>query len=158
MIYYPLMKILLILLLALPAYTQVKVNYDKFKDQTIIATDEVRLDPITTLTVKGLHKGEKSDDVQFYFLFRSHSRSWLFLKSHGLIFLADGVRYDLGDGSHDGEVTRYANVRETMIYRIGRRDLETFAKASVLEMKLGGLEKTLDEKDKKGMKEILEYK
>lgn len=153
------MKILLFLLLVLPAYSQVKVNYDKFNDRTIITSDGAHVDAFIDLTVKALHKGQTAEDVQYYLVFRSTSREWKFLRSHGLIFLVDGERFDFGPGTRDGEIaTKYPVVHETMIYRIEREDLEKLANSSALEMKLGYVEAKFGPKDKKGMKEMLDYK
>lgn len=146
------MKFLLILLLAVPVYSQV-ATYDKFKDQTIISTDAVRLDRTLSLAVKGLQKG---DEIQYYLIFRSSSRSWSFLRSHGLIFLADGERIDLGNGSHDGTVKSYG-VTETMIYLISRADLEKLHRAASLEMKLGFFEVAFKPAHRQGIKEMLGY-
>ena len=154
------MKILLFLLLALPAYPQVKVNYDKFKDQTIITSDGAHITPSLRMVVKALHKGTHADDVQYFLLFQSFGKEWKYLKNHGLIFLADGDRIEFGNGWHDGKVSssRYVNVEEVMTYRISKEDLERFSNSSSLELKLGFTEAKLGERDKKGLKEMLEYK
>lgn len=146
------MKFLLILLLTFPTFAQVTTKYDKFKDETLIESDSLRIGRVV-LTVKALHKGQKADDAQLYLVFRSSSRSWLFLRSHELVFLADGERIEVR-GSHDGRVTG-AGVVETMVYSIDRAELEKLANALSLEMKLGFYESKL--KDRKGMKEILGY-
>lgn len=157
MIYYRAMKILLILLLALPVYSQIEVKYDKFKDQTIATSDAAHIESLD-LTVKAMHKGQTVDDVQYYLIFRTSGREWKYLRSHGLIFVADGQRIDLGNGLHDGEIGNRAIVRELMLYRIDRQNLEKLANSSTLEMKLGYNVAQFGPKDKKGMKEILEYK
>lgn len=145
--------LLLCLLLTVPTLAQVNVTYDKFKDETLISTDSVRLDRTVLLAVKALQKGET---INYYLVFRSSSQSWLFLRSHGLIFLADGERVDLGNGSHDGRVGR-GSVTETMIYLIAKSDLEKMDKATSLEMKLGFLEATFKPGHRQGIKEILGY-
>lgn len=155
--------LLLVALLAFPSFAQT-ARYDKFKDITFISADEARIGHVR-MEAKALHPGEKlvkSGDLQCYLVFRSSSRSWLFLRSRDLIFLADGERIALGAGSHDGDVSsaRYnsVGVTERMIYTITRADLEKLVAAKSLEMKLGYLEAKLEEKDKKGMQEILQYK
>jgi hypothetical protein len=152
--------LLIILLLACPLFAQ-QVEYDKFKDQTMVTGEPVRIDRLY-MTVRALHKGQTPGaDLFAYLVFRSSSRSWMFLKSHGLIFLADGERIDLGDGGHTGDVSssRYSvGVTERMIYPISHSDLEKIVKATAVELKLGYVEAKLEDKDKKGMREILAYK
>lgn len=153
------MKILLILLLAFPVYSQVKVNYDKFKDQTIATTDTY-LSKGVQMYVKAVHPGTKAENVQYFLVFRSSSREWRWLNNHGLIFLVDGERMDLGRGAHDGDIhsSRYrVGVSETVIYKIQRDELEKLVSPSV-EMKLGQTEIVFGENDKKAVKEMLEYK
>lgn len=159
------MKFLLILLLAIPTFAQVKTDYDKFKDQTIVASETVRLGKRNdglSMAVKGLHKGEKllTGDLHSYLVFWSSSPSWRFLNSRDLIFLADGERISLGKGSHSGDVSgsHYVHVTETLIYNITREDLEKLAKAASVEMKLGYIETKLDVMDARGFKDILTYK
>jgi hypothetical protein len=45
-----------------------------------------------------------------------------------------------------------------MIYPISHSDLEKIVKATAVELKLGYVEAKLEDKDKKGMREILAYK
>lgn len=153
------MKILLFLLLALPVYSQVKVNYDKFKDQTI-ATSDTYLSKGVQMFVKAMHSGTKAENVQYFLIFRSGGREWRWLNNHGLIFLVDGERINLGPGAHDGDVhsSRYrVGVTETVVYRIDRQDLEKLVSPSV-EMKLGQTEIVWGEKDKNAVREVLDYK
>ena len=154
------MKILLFLLLALPVYSQVNVNYDKFKDQTIATSETTHVESLD-ITVKAMHQGQNAGDVKYYLVFRTSGKEWRYLNSHGLIFMADGERINLGNGFHDGDVktTRYrVSVSETMIYQIHREDLEKIANSTSLEMKLGANVAQFGPKDKKGMREMLEYK
>ncbi|PYS99092.1 MAG: hypothetical protein DMF63_13565 [Acidobacteria bacterium] len=151
------MKLLLILLFVVPCYSQATTSYDKFKDQTTVSAESVHIGGRLHLEVKAIQR--KPDATQYYLVFRQVSRSWVFLKSHGLIFLADADRIDLGDGQHEGKTNgHYGGVTEIMIYPIQREDLETLVKSPSLEMKLGPVEAKLDEKGKKGMKDVLEYK
>lgn len=154
------MKILLFLLLTLPVYSQVDVKYDKFKDQTT-ATSDTYLSKGLQMYVKAMHRGEKSEDIQYFLVFRDSGKDWQYLRSHGLIFLADGSRMDLGTGAHDGKIntSRFgSSVSEVMMYRIVRADLEKLANSSLVEMKLGRTELVFGEKDKKAVKEMLDYK
>jgi hypothetical protein len=148
---------LFILLLTFPAFAQIDVKYDKFKDYTVLTSQPNRIGYLQ-LTVKAMHQGEKPADLKYYLLFRSSSRTWQFLRGRGLIFLADGERIDLGEGSHDGNVSRHSSgVVELMMYPLTRTELEKLANASSLEMKLGYVEKKLDGDDRKGMKEMLAH-
>jgi hypothetical protein len=148
---------LLILLLAIPAYSQVTARYDKFKDVTYLSTEAIKLGPRVTMVVKGV---QEKGAISPYLVVYSGSRSWMFLRSRGLIFLADNERIDLGDGSHDGKVSTgtysTGGVRETIIYRIDRAHLEKLANAASVEVKLGYLETKVE--DRKPFREMLEYK
>lgn len=156
---HPMKTLLLVLLIALPSFAQ-KVEYDKFKDKTTVSGESVRLERSIVMAVKASHDGQTPTEIRPYLIFWSTSRSWSFLRSHGLIILADGERIDLGDGTHDGHVRggRSVSVAEVMIYPISRSDLEKIVKATAVEMKLGFMEMKLEDKDKRGLREVLAYK
>jgi hypothetical protein len=147
--------LLLTLLLALPAYTQ-SVEYDKFKDLSFVSSESVRVGAVT-MTAKAMHKGEKPEKVDYYLTFRSSSRSWRFLYDRDLTFLVDGTRLQLGKGDRNSNILS-GRVTETLIYTISRGDLEKLVGAASVEMQLGLVEAKLDDKDKKGLREILGYK
>ena len=161
------MKFLLLLLFAVPAFAQT-VTYDKFGDNTSVRTESVRtpvfMNGSLFMATSCLHKGitlADIDDLHCSLVFRSSSRSWQFLKSRELIFLADNERINLGEGSHDGDVSRSrysSGVTERMTYKVSRSDLEKLAKASLVEIKLGYAVGRLDPKDLKGIKDVLAYK
>lgn len=153
------MKILLLtLLLALPTFAQITTRYDKFKDRTIVKSEERYVSAGLKLTATAIFKGEtKGDDITCYLLFQTGGRTWKFLDNNELIFLADGERIPLR-GRHDGEVSsRYASVSEAMLYAIRPDDLAKLAKASSLEMKIGSSVVKYGEKDKKPLIEMADY-
>jgi hypothetical protein len=127
-----------------------KVDYDKFKDTTKVSFRYVYL--------KGTKESKSAAGAvsfgiifffdgqtvasgvdKFYITFDATCGSWCFLKDHSLLFLNDGQKLDLGDGSHDGKVAsagRYdlsagrsgITVSEFMVYTIRRDDLTVIAK------------------------------
>lgn len=138
-------------------------EYDKFKDRTTVS----RKDSIITgkaarvgalifqpyLFYPGTSLGSDAG-AEFAFLFTSVSRmcsGYCFIRSHGLILMADGERIDLGEGDWDGN----AGGGESMYYEVPRASLEKLARASVVEFQLGGFEGKFAENDRTSVREIL---
>ena len=147
-----------------------KVDYDKFKDTTKVSFPYVYL--------KGTKESKSaagavgfgiifffdgqavtSDVDKFYITFDATCGSWCFLKDHSLLFLNDGQKLDLGDGSHDGKVASAGRsgitVSEFMIYTIRRDDLTVIANSKLSEFQLGSFEAVFSDYAKKVVKNML---
>lgn len=95
---------------------------------------------------------------QFFLVFRASCPRWCFLQNRNLIILADGKKFDLGKGDHDGKVSssRYSvGTSEMIIYTIDRADLSAISDAAKSEMQMGSFEAEFDEKAVLLMKQML---
>lgn len=143
--------LLLVLVLSIASFAQ-SVNYDKFDDKTTISGERVRVAGILMQP----QAVEKDNKLYYFLTFRSASNEWRFLRSRTLIFLADGERINLGEGQREGKIER-RGVTERLLYSLTKDELTKLANSASLEMRLGMVEAKLDEREKKGMKELLGY-
>ncbi len=156
-----------------------KVDYDKFKDTTKVSFRDVYLgDTKGSKSAAGavafgiifFFDGQtvKSDVDKLYITFAATCGSWCFLKDHSLLFLNDGQKLDLGDGSHDGTVASagrsgyYSSagrssiiVSESMVYTIRRDDLVVIANSKLSEFQLGSFEAVFSDAAKQVVKNML---
>jgi hypothetical protein len=157
------MKILLILLLAVPCYSQITTRYDKFKDASITtfsdgwvhaktAHDGVRLKFYAYYT----HPGQVKRDEQYWLMFSNYCRLDCMGRGNNLIFLVDGNRMALGAGQYGLENLRAPlGLQERLLYSISREELDSIANAKEVSFQLGKFETELSEKQKAGIKELL---
>lgn len=84
---------------------------------------------------------------------------WSFLIDRKVTLTADGKTLEFGEGERDASVERtlYDKRRtgEILLFRIGRRDLETLAGAQRVELSLGGRDYLLKEDHQQIFKNIL---
>lgn len=165
MIKFSAMKTLaLCLLLAAPVFAQ-EVEYDKFKDRTLVYHRDGFINarkgttpPVyaVQLTTWFEFAGAKLDKPPEAFLIRFQARvyrAWAFLHDSRLIFLADGERIALGSGTRSSSMAV-----ETVTYEVDRETLTKIVNAAKVEMQLGSFEAEVSEKQRAGIKKVLDYK
>ena len=150
------MKFLLILVLAVPIYSQVEVKYDKFKDESVVRLDGGRLG-LAKVAVFYVSKGETPTRPDSMWFTVSRYCELKCGNDRQLIILADGERFDLGRGAHDLIRDRFG-LYERMAYSVPIADLALIADAKKVELQLGSVEAKLSDKQKAGIKELLAYK
>lgn len=145
-----------------------RLHYDKFKDETTIVSELASIlntkgkkdifGPSVYVAVTFPGKRPKGNAV-FWLIFSDQGREWRYLKSHGLLLLADGKKIDLGNGKHDGDVSsgRYAgvSVSERIMFQIPIEDVRTVIGAKVVDFQLGTTEGSLHGKTIEAFRDLM---
>lgn len=148
------MRFLLLLIFVMPAYSQIEVKYDKFKDASIVSFDGGRVG-IAKFHAYYTFKGERPSEPDYWLMFSASCPRLCFVKERTLIFLADGERIELGRGHYDYNPRAVRD--ERVIYSITKAQIEALASGRDVSFQLGRFEAELTEKQKKGIKELLSY-
>lgn len=125
-------------------------EYDRFEDQTVYETPELRLIAPTffqslssnkqhtlDLSAAVICEGEdlcKPEQIALYFT--SSSKSWEYLRSRDLNMIIDGKTYDYGEIERTSSVL-YGSVAEVLYFFMTYDDFYEFAYAEDVEMRLG---------------------
>ena len=137
----------------------IKVEYDKFREGTFISFEPVNVSEDKNITLRlGMltgFKGEtpkKPNDLLLVFVSPSFVESNKHKNNRGLIILADGKRYPLGEASHEVkyEMPLYL---EVMSVKVSYETLLELSQAKKIEMQFGSTEFELQE----SMMEALRY-
>lgn len=147
--------LLFLLVLSIPTFAQVVTErHDKFKD-------------ITTFSYSGGYLNSKGiANVKFYAYYVKETKGyWLrFIRTgqrlvfddrRSLIFLIDGQHTDFAAPVYDID-NESRSLKETLTFLATRQVLEDIANGRNVQFQLGTLEAELSEKQKKGVKELLE--
>jgi hypothetical protein len=149
-------------------------SYDKFKDETVVLTEPMKVDKGCTRTrcdliVAYTYKGQSPappEMIAFQFTFDSTTGDYQ--ESRDLIVLADGARINLGETQRNAEVKQmtiklYESVpgstitflRETLTAQVPYEALMRIAGAKQVEMKIGEMVlPPLSEENLKRIREI----
>lgn len=154
------MKFLLILLFVLPTFAQVEARYDKFKDQTVVSFNDgyvIGKDAVHGRIKFYAYYVEKKGEREYFLRFTDTNHLRLkFDDRRNLIFLVLGERIDFGKGGYNVTNEKYG-LKESMTFPATKGDLELIARSPKVEFQLGTFEAELSEKQKQGVKELLEY-
>lgn len=127
-------------------YDKVNENYDKFKDQTTLRLMLLPIgEPIPynglTLNFHTSYDGKTitSDTRNVTLLCISQTPTAQYNYSHSLIILADGIRFNIGDGFYNKSSDKVP-VIETMIYSIPIGSFQKIAASRKVEAQLGTTE------------------
>lgn len=154
----------LCLLLAAPVFAQ-EVEYDKFKDMSTVyyrsgyigESKGGRRARFVQLTAWFTFPGQKLGTVPDKFTLRFQTvvyGSWLWLNERRLLLIVDGDRLNLGEGQRTSEGGRV----ESVFFRVDRETLTKIADAGKVEMQVGPFESEIGEKQRAGIKKVLDYK
>lgn len=147
------MKCLLVIaFLALSVTAQIEAKYDKFKDQTTVSFSDRYIGTKGGAVRVHVSFIDKDPDT-IRFTFRALlGREYRFLRTQGLVILADGERFvsPRGKWATDKEW-------ELLMHTIDRSELVKIAAAKKVELQLGRLEVELSEKQRKELKDLLAY-
>jgi hypothetical protein len=148
-VYLATVFLLLSALASVPAFAQklelgFTSRYDRFKNSTEVDSGFMKVEDIQfdcSFSYDGEVLKKPADFANFAFI--SQSRDWKFLDRHQAIILADGERFNLGDGTHSGKVS-LGGVREIMVYSVPRRDLLKIGNAKQVEIQIGNEQFTMN--------------
>lgn len=139
-----------------------EIHYDKFKDFTLITSEESLLPPQGEVKIlfgspviyfncgfPGQTPPVNPDIVHFGINFRFRTSTWRFLErgSHELIMLVDDKRITLGQGSRSGDVDssgRGVRVVERLDYDMRHEQFRSIANAKQIELQIGSFESAFD--------------
>jgi hypothetical protein len=141
------------------------VNYDKFKDQTLVtavfATGNSRGGLLRgAISFKGEIPTDKPD---YFFLFELDSSSWRYLseESHKLYAIIDGERMELGKGEYDGKtvtlgvIMRTAGVNERLAFLLSAETFSKLANGKSVELKIGSMEFRLKDEHQEAFRDLM---
>jgi hypothetical protein len=154
-------KILLaILILAASVAAQTNTVYDRFRDVTVVTSQDRTIGDRRHFLTRCVYKGSTltADSLRaFAIQFVAYSRDWYFIRYNDLRVIADNDRIEIGKATTNGEVVSaagYVSVKESLSWSIKPADMEKMAKATKLDMQIGGLEFTLKEKPHFDLKSV----
>lgn len=158
---------LIIALLCLPVFAQKKlitIEYDRFKDQTKIRGEFVRIaaikasDVTLSLNITAGHPGkEPTAPEDLSLVFRSMSNyGFRFNAKPTLIFFVDGKRLSIDDISADSLITP-GPYSEIVFAYLSLADLKLLSTATSIEGQLGSLEFKLTSEHQKFMAAMVDY-
>ncbi len=147
------------------------VQYDKFKDITVIRTPYSNLNKRTQI-LRSLHISAafvfntdtmKEDEDYFTVFFNATGNKWSFIPNKNLYIIAGGRRLDLGEGDRTGEIdsnrtlrsVRDISVTESVNFLVSREIIEQVTNSEKVEMKLGDVEFELTVEAKQMLKNLL---
>lgn len=141
------------------------VEYDKFKDITFVSNAPVTIPetPKGKTFLSGLavevsfnFTGQTMDvePAKLWLTFRSNTSDWVYLRSHHLIIIADGQRYDFGEGVRSSDIFG-RSVAEVLSYRVTRDELKAIVDAQSVDVQLGPTETVLNAKTLAVLKNVL---
>lgn len=145
------------------------VKYDKFKDQTMIGAGPfvVGGDMRYALTGKQMyitagfvHPGATVNRpvTTFILYVRATGKDWQFLKARELYALADGERFEFGEGIYDGEVRRGftgVGLSESLGFAVPAEAFQKLGTAEKVELKIGNFEMKLKDEHKEAFRDLL---
>lgn len=149
------------------------VGYEKFKDFTLVSFNGATIKSdkgfafgngaIITFGVDFVFRGQvlKETNNEFAWNFYAYGQGgWSFLKDRSLYILADGERFELNEGLRDGSVSQgilgTVTTQEKLSFIINRQDLEKFANAKSLEIKLSNSPIKIKTEHQQILKDILQ--
>jgi hypothetical protein len=144
---------------------RVDVRYDKFKDQTEVSSNLVRVKGglLNGVALAGgyICKGNYNCHPSKYALYiYSSSEDWHYLRDHHLIVLVTNVsdqqRIDLGETEMQSEV-HSGFVTEMMVAEVPMRDFEKIASSTKLEFQLGQDEFEIPAAGKMALSMVLDH-
>ena len=158
--------VLLILLCALTVSAQsntkpeIKVEYDKFRDGTFISFEPVNVSEDKTISLKlGMltgfkgHSPKKPNDLLLTFVSPSFVESNEHKNNRGLIILADGKRYPMGEASYDVKYNLPLYL-EVMTVKVPYDTLLELSQAKKIEMQFGSTEFELQESLREALRDL----
>ena len=125
------------------------VRYDKFKDMTFIATKDLKilgLDTVSpkrrnqlTLNVSYSCRGNTQNcyPQAMEVLFSAKTSFWQYMNTHGLIFIIDGKRMAVPKATWDGKVMAADDLREFVDCQMSAESILRMAAAREVEGQLG---------------------
>ena len=145
------------------------VRYDRFKDRTtvdvgpFVVGGNMRYFATNSqlyMTALFTYSGQTvtAPVERFAFWFRASGKNWEFLKSRELYAIADGERFDFGEGHYDGDVSGSywgVGVSETLGFVIPVASFEKLGKADNVELRIGDFELKLKDEHKEAFRDLL---
>ncbi len=145
------------------------VKYDKFKDRSFVDVGPFVVGGNMRYVVSGsqlymtarfIYAGQtiKAPVENFALWFRATGKDWEFLKARDLYAIADGERFDFGEGRYDGDVSasrRSVGVSETLGFIIPAAAFEKLGKAQNVELRIGDFEMKLKDEHKEAFRDLL---
>lgn len=141
------------------------VNYDKFKDQTLVtvwfATGNSRGGLIRgAISFKG---EAPKDKPHYFFLFELSGSDWRYLseESRKLYAIIDGERMELGISEHGGKVgnigiiIRTVGVNERLAFPLDAEIFSKLANSKSVEMKIGSMEFRLKDEHQEAFRDLI---
>lgn len=150
----------LLLTSPIPFQSDIKTEYDRFRDETTISTGRRSIDTKSTLILKVeaycIHKGQtKASPEVMGLTFYSTSSHWKFLRNNTLNAVVDGERIQFGEAAaKDSRLARYSGVNEVLDYELTPEQLRKLANATSIEMQLGSVEFQLKDKFIQALKDL----
>jgi len=140
----------------LPAVAEVQVQYDRFKQKTVVAIGPKFGETHPTLYVLSAFDGEslsKRPDV-VAFMFSAKSESWQYLDCHTTSLLVDGKPLPL-ETEHDGSVMSGGDVIEYIKSMITFEKFQQIASAKKVEVQICNTEFSLSDEDMNDLKQFV---
>jgi hypothetical protein len=145
------------------------VKYDKFKDQTFVKVGPFVVGGDMRYAITGkqlymsagfLHRGVTLDEPikDFMIYFEATGKDWQFLKSRELYAIADGERFDFGEGRYDGDVRggfQGVGVSESLGFLVTAEAFKKLGTARKVEFRIGTFEMTLKDEHKEAFRDLL---
>lgn len=144
------------------------VKYDRFKDRTTVDVGPFVVGGDMRYFVSGkqlhmtarfLYAGPtiKAPVESFALWFRATGKNWEFLKSRELYAIADGERFEIGEGRYYGEVggsRRGVGVSETLGFVVSASAFEKLGRAQHAELRIGDFEMKLKDEHKEAFRDL----
>jgi len=154
-----------------PNKEKYSIEYDKFKDTTVIRSPHANLNKRTEI-LQSLYISAafvfstdtmKENEDYFVVFFSAVGNKWSFIPNKNLYVLVGGKRLNLGEGDHDGELDRSRTVRsprdirvtESVKFVLSREVFEQIVNSEKVEMKLGEVEFELTSEAIQTLKNLL---
>lgn len=141
-----------------------QINYDKISDQTFASTPTIEIKltredytKVLEFKIQYSYQGKSQRPDNANLIFRSLSHRWRFLEESSRLGVLSfsGLRLELGSNPTYTSVIGKKYLEETLSYQISYADAEKIVKAPFVDVRIGGLEGRINEKQLLRMKEAL---
>jgi hypothetical protein len=152
--------IAVIVLLPYNSLAEIKIQYDKFKDMTVVSTDPKRTKIGTklhpTLTLLGTYPSQIPSTPKICELgFILTNPSWAYLDCHHLDCLVDGSPVKLPPSKHHGTVGKGSVLEQVSVW-VPFSITEQLSKSQKVEFKLCNTEFTLTKEEMQDLRTFVE--
>lgn len=131
--------LLIILTICVPAFSEVNMEYDRFKQRTEVSVSPRVWGPgFSVFVLKGTYpaKTPSIPPTVILGIYTSNKSGWKYLGCHSVDCLADEKPFDLPSFKHEGRVIKSGHVREFVYTAVPFNVVESLAKHVMAEFRV----------------------